>query len=499
MSDLMQTAIGRHMLVAAGATMMLFLPAACGPAPSDGAPPAQPAHDETDHDSEGHDDDAHDEHGEEELVRLSDAQIESAGVAVAPLAGGAIAMHLTLPAEISVNQDTLVHVTPRAAGIASEVRAFLGDEVETGRTLVVLESSELGEVKIALLQAAQQHTVASAALELQRTVSANTSRLLEILAAEPDLAQLRESATGLRVGENKGRLMAAYARTKSSEANYARERSLRQQGLSTEADMLAAQEAYNSALAEYMAIFEEVDFLYQVRRDEAQRAAAVATTALQNARRRLVLLGLTESDIDGVPDEAPDQIARYEVAAPISGRIISKHIAPGEKVMADAAVYSIADLSTVWLNIAVYESYLSLIRVGQAVVVHAGDREAQGTVTYIASALSEGTRTVTARVVLDNASGKWIPGEFLTVQIETEESQVARRVPVGALQQWEGRDVVFVREGDAFEPRPVRVGRRNARFAELLGDDVPLGAPVVVNNSFLLKAELGKSSAGHDH
>lgn len=494
MINLMRDAISRLLVGTAAATITLVLPAACGPAPSNGDSAAH-----TGRESDDHDTDSHDEHDEGEAVHLSAEQIESAGVKVAPLEGGVIARHLTLPAEIGVNQDTLVHVTPRAAGIAIEVRAYLGDEVEPGQTLAVLESSDLGEAKIELLQAAQQHTVAAAALELQRTVSANTKRLLEVLGQEPDLAQLRDSAAGLRIGENKGRLMATYARTKSSDANYARERSLRAQGLSTEADLLAAQEAYNSALAEYMAVFEEVDFLYQVRLDEAQRAAAVASTAFENARRRLMLLGLTETDIDGISNETPDQIARYEIAAPISGRVITKHIGPGEKVVTDQAVYSIADLSDVWLNIAVYESYLDQIRAGQSVVVHADDREARGTVTYIASALSEGTRTVTARVVLDNAAGQWIPGEFLTVLIETEEVRVARRVPAAALQQWEGRDVVFVREGDAFEPRPVRIGRRNSRFAELLGDDIPLGAPIVVNNSFLLKAELGKSSAGHDH
>jgi len=439
-------------------------------------------------------------HGGEEVVRLTDAQLEAAGVEVAPLAGGPIATHLTLPAEIGVNQDTLVHVTPRVPGVVADVMAFLGDSVEPGQTLAVLESSELGEVKIALLQALQQRTMAQAALELQQTVSANTETLLELLREDPELERLRHESAGLRIGENKGRLISAYARVRAGDANYARERTLRGKGLSTQADLLATQEAYNSALAEYMAVFEEVDFMYRVRLEEAQRAASVANSAVENARRRLALLGLSAEEIDAIAQEPPERIARYEVAAPIRGRIIEKHIASGEKIESDRAAYTIADLSTVWLNIAVYEAYLDQITEGQSVVVHGDNREAAGTVSYIASTMTEGTRTVTARVVLENPHWQWRAGEFLTVRIETDQEQVARRVPIVAVQQWEGGDVVFVRQDDgSFAPHPVDIGRRNDRFVEILGDDIPLGAPIVVKNSFLLKAELGKASAGHDH
>jgi len=473
---------------------------ACGPGASSNASAGTHDAPEDQHGAAAPDTEEHDGHDAEEAVRLTTSQLVSASVEVAPLAGGPIATHLTLPAEIGVNQDTLVHVTPRVPGVVADVMAFLGDGVEPGQTLAVLESSELGEVKIGLLQALQQRTMAQAAHELQQTVSANTETLLELLRDDPELERLRHESAGLRIGENKGRLISAYARVRAGEANYARERTLRGKGLSTEADLLAAQEAYNSALAEYMSVFEEVDFMYRVRLEEAQRAASVANSAVENAQRRLALLGLSAEEIDAIAQEPPERIARYEVAAPIRGRIIEKHIAPGEQIESDRDAYTIADLSTVWLNIAVYEAYLDQITEGQSVVVHAGDRDAQGTVSYIASTMTEGTRTVTARVVLENPRRHWKAGEFLTVRIETGQERVARRVPVGAVQQWEGGDVVFVRQSDgSFTPHPIEIGRRNDRFVEILGDDLPIGDPIVVENSFLFKAELGKSSAGHDH
>ena len=439
-----------------------------------------------------------DEH-EEEVV-LTAAQLESAGVETAPLGGGVITTHLSLPAEVGLNEDTLVHVAPRVPGVAIDVRAFLGDDVAPEQTLAVLESSELGEAKIALLQAIQRRTVAEADLERQRTISNNTERLLALMNEEPSLDRLRSEASGLRIGEDKGRLVSAYARLHAAEANYERERTLQDQGLSTQADLLAAQEAYNSSLAEYMSVFEDVDFMYRVRLDEAERAASVAKSAVENAERRLLLLGLTADEVDRVAQEPRGRIARYEIKAPIAGRVIEKHITPGERLANEDAVYTIADLSTVWMNIAVYEKYLGRIREGQRVIVHAGDREAGGEVIYIASTLSEGTRTTTARVVLENNERRWKPGEFLTVRIETGKERVARRVPVEAIQQWEGSEVVFVRHEDGgFAPQPVEIGRRNDDFVEIAGDGIPIGTPVVVKNSFLFKAELGKSTAGHGH
>jgi len=457
------------------------------------APDAAHAKTEQTHKQEEYDD------HEPESVTLSAIHMKAQGIELTPLSGGIITTHLTLPAEIGLNHDTLVHVTPRVPGVAKEILAFLGDDVESGEILAVLESFELGEVKIALLQALEHQTTASAELLLQQTIAANTERLLELLHTEPELTRLRNEATNLRIGANKGRLITAYARLRAAEANFARERTLRDKGLSTEADLLAAEEAYNSAVASYTAVFEEIAFTYQVRLDTARRAASVATSSVENAERRLYLLGLSETDVEGIANEPTNHIARYQMSAPISGRIIDKHLTPGEKVDTDHSIYTIADLSTIWLNIAVYEKYLDQIEEGQSVVVHAPGRDGKGTVTYISSILNEGTRTMTAQVVLDNSQRHWVPGEFLTVRIETGQVPVARRVPIQAVQQWEGASVVFVRKGDTFVPRPVQLGRQNSEFVEVIDDTLALGTPVVAKNSFLIKAELGKSSAGHSH
>lgn len=122
----------------------------------------------------------------------------------------------------------------------SEVNGFLGHRIEKGDVLAVLESPELGETKITYLQAVQSKAIADAELNRQLTISRNTQTLLELLGSEPELDVLRAGVADLRIGENKGRLLSAYARVRAAEANYARERELQKKSLSTESDLLAS-------------------------------------------------------------------------------------------------------------------------------------------------------------------------------------------------------------------------------------------------------------------
>lgn len=442
--------------------------------------------------------DGHDEHGED-VVRLTPAQLARAGVRIEPLAGGMIATHVTLPAEIGLNEDAVVHVTPRVPGVVLSVQGLLGREVDAGAVMAVIESPALGEAKIAYLEATQNRAIAETELERQRTISGNTESLLALLKSEPELDALRAGASELLVGENKGRLLSGYARVRAAEANYARERELREKGLSTESDLLAAQEAFNSTQADYFAALEEVDFTYRLRLQEAERSARIALSAVENAERRLHLLGLTETQVADTTHEPDVEFARYTLAAPIGGRIVDKHITPGEVVGTEAPVYTIADIDTVWLNVSVYSQYASQIAEGHSVVVHAAGRTTSGVVDSVSAVANESTRTLSARVVIDNTDRSWKPGEFVTARVETGRSLAVRVVPLDAIQTFEGRQVIFVQDADGIEPVPVRLGRRNDEMVEILSDDIALGTPVVVANSFLMKSELGKSAAGHDH
>ncbi len=433
-----------------------------------------------------------------EIVRLTDEQLAEAGVVIAPLTGGTVATHLLLPGEIGFNLDNFVHVTPRAGGIVMEVHAFTGDEVQSGQLLAVLDSPELGEAKIGYLTAVGELSQAQADVERQRTISANTEALLTLLKTDPSLEALQIEAAKLRLGQDKGRLISAYARRHAAEANYQREQSLREQNLATEADLLSAQEAYNSAIARYLSVFEDIDFRFGADLMQAEQGLRVAESAVSNADRRLHILGMSEEHIDAIESEPDTAISRYELHAPVTGRIVMKHLSVGERITEEESAYSIADLSTVWLNVSVYAKYFPAISEGQTATVLTDDRKASGRISYVSSAVSEATRTIIARIVLDNTDRLWRPGEFVTVRLETARDEVPLAVPIEAVQVYEGHDVIFVQDQDGIEPYPVELGRRSHEMIELLKGP-PVGTPIVVRNSFLIKAELGKSAASHDH
>ncbi len=433
-----------------------------------------------------------------EIVRLTDEQLAEAGVLLAPLTGGTVATHLLLPGEIGFNMDDFVHVTPRAGGVVMEVHAFSGDEVRSGQLLAVLDSPDLGEAKIGYLTAVQEHSQARADVERQRTISANTEALLILLKTDPSLESLQREAAELRIGQDKGRLISAYAKRHAAHANYDREQTLREQNLATEADLLSAQEAHNSAIAEYLSIFEEIDFRFSADLMQTEQGLHVAESAVSNAARRLHILGYSQELIDAIESEADTAISRYELHAPIAGRIVMKHLSVGERIAEEESAYSIADLSTVWLNVSVYAKYFQAISEGQPAMVVADGRKASGRISYVSSAVSEATRTIIARIVLDNRDRLWRPGEFVTVQLETARGEVPLAVPIEAVQVYEGHDVIFVQDEDGIEPYLVELGRRNHEMIELVSGP-PIGTPIVVRNSFLIKAELGKSAAGHGH
>jgi cobalt-zinc-cadmium efflux system membrane fusion protein len=123
--------------------------------------------------------------------------------------------------------------------------------------------------------------------------------------------------------------------------------------------------------------------------------------------------------------------------------------------------------------------------------------DADGTIAYVTPAVDRATRTATARVVLDNASRAFLPGMFVTAQtVDAAQAEVA--VPRDAIQTVEGRTAVFVETPEGFVPRPVTLGREGESRIEILGGLVP-GEHIAVSNTFLLKSELGRSEAEHEH
>ena len=194
--------------------------------------------------------------------------------------------------------------------------------------------------------------------------------------------------------------------------------------------------------------------------------------------------------------EADDSLQRYTLRAPISGVIVERMATAGE-ASADRNLLRIADYSRVWAQLAIFPSQVDKARVGQTVLLLGDGMQTEGVIDWMTPDAVLGPARH-ARVVLPNPDGKWTPDTTVRAEIVTAVTDAALVIENRALQDIEGRPSVFVREDDAFEVHPLTLGRSDGRVTEVLGG-LEAGVVYVTANSYLLKAELEKSSAEHDH
>jgi cobalt-zinc-cadmium efflux system membrane fusion protein len=266
--------------------------------------------------------------------------------------------------------------------------------------------------------------------------------------------------SSLDVAANRGDLSAAQQRLNLAKTTLTREESLWREKISAEQDYLAAKNDLQLAQIE-----------------------------LAQQQQKLSSMGVSGGSG-----------SRYTLKAPIDGVITRKNVAAGQVLELTQMMFEVADLNTVWAEMSIPIKDLGLVKAGQKVTVRAAafEQSTAGTITYIAPLVAEQSRTAVARVVLENEKSNWLVGLPVNIDLVADEVNVPLAVSVEAIQSLQYGDVVFGRYGDAFEARPVALGRRDSKYVEVLSG-LNDGEQYAAGNSFVVKAELGKSGASHDH
>lgn len=199
--------------------------------------------------------------------------------------------------------------------------------------------------------------------------------------------------------------------------------------------------------------------------------------------------------------EANGSLSVFSVISKISGTVIKKKIVSGEFVMDKDVLFEVSDLSSVWVNLNVTEQDFADIKEGQSVRIRMWDSKdsIDGNISYVSPLIHPDSQTSLVRVVIDNKSGIWRPGSFVTAEVTVESLPAEIAIDINAIQLVEDRSVVFVKvSDDTFEIRPVESGISGEKFVAIL-KGLKSGEEYVSKNSFVLKAEHLKSQAGHDH
>jgi len=198
--------------------------------------------------------------------------------------------------------------------------------------------------------------------------------------------------------------------------------------------------------------------------------------------------------------ESNQSLTVYELKAPIAGTVIERQISLGEYASEQKPAFVVADLSSIWVDLSIYRQDLRRVRLGDEVLIDPDDGrgEIKGAISYMAPIGSSETQTALARVVLPNPDGRLRPGLFVTARLILAARNVAVAVRRSAIQTLESRTIVFVREdGDKIEARPVELGDSDPKFVEIRAG-LSVGERYVAENSFVVKAEMGKGDADHD-
>jgi cobalt-zinc-cadmium efflux system membrane fusion protein len=199
--------------------------------------------------------------------------------------------------------------------------------------------------------------------------------------------------------------------------------------------------------------------------------------------------------------QSNESLTDYEIASSMAGTVLARHVVTGQAVDHESVLLTIADLSSVWVDFAIYPQVVGRIRPGMTVSIVAQNRpelRATGTIGYVGPLLEQDTRVSSARVVLANPRGEWQPGLFVAARVTLERVRVPVAVPEDAIVRTAEGPAVFRAEGTRFELQPVAVGRSDGHTTEVLSGIAP-GDSVVVRNAFVLKSELGKGEVEHEH
>lgn len=230
--------------------------------------------------------------------------------------------------------------------------------------------------------------------------------------------------------------------------------------------------------------------------DEKTAAKAI----YESAKRKLIIIGLTEAEAAELETTRIPQ-THFHVRAPFGGTIIESSVRQGEYVQVGAELFELADLSTLWVLADLYEKDLPYVHAGMKaqVEVAAYPDSFAGTISTIYSVLDEKTRTVKARVQVENRHGKLKPEMFCTVNVQTQFGKETIKIPASALLGETEKHFVFIALNDTtFERRDVRTAFETRDFSEIL-DGLLVGELIVVKGGFFLKSELAKETFGEEH
>lgn len=414
--------------------------------------------------------DEHDE-GAGREVALSAEALEAAGVETEGVTQRPAVALLNVTGTVEVNQLQSQAVTPLVGGRVERVHAAPGDTVRAGQVLATIASPQIAQMHGKLHEAETRYELA------------------------------KRNLVRVERAENRAAVISAKAKLDEAEATLRRTRRLVELGAGAGKDLSAAEATYKTAKAEY-------DFQSNISLNkEIQEARAeVETARVDTSHIRHEMSALGAPVPEGEKEEHDKDTSHVALRAPASGTVTERQVNAGAGIEAGQTLFTISNLSTVWVIANVPEAQVGSVHVGTHAEVRSaalGASAIAGRVGYINPRLNEETRTAQVRVEVGNAGGRLKAGMFVEVGFQTGSGAATGEdlmVPSSAVQRVGDRAVVFIpKEGEPgrFEARDVELGGEAGGYRKVLSG-LSLGERVVTKGGFALKTQLLKGEIGED-
>ena len=197
--------------------------------------------------------------------------------------------------------------------------------------------------------------------------------------------------------------------------------------------------------------------------------------------------------------ESNESLQEYNVTAPIDGTILARNTNLGD-VANGKPLFTIADLSTVWAKFHIFPKDADMVAAQQSVRVHTLDegKEQNATIAMLFPTADALSQTLIAVAPMDNKNGMWRPGMTVEGDVTVSQKQVPLAVRESALQTMEDQTVVFIKDGDSYEMKLIKTGVSDGRYIEIISG-LTTGQSYVSEGSFIIKADILKSGAAHEH
>jgi RND family efflux transporter MFP subunit len=438
-------------------------------------------------------------------VRLPEGKFQAAGISCEPATVVDLPSEVGVSGRIEVNRDHEVQIYPRASGVIRSVHVVLGQNVKKGQLLAVLDSPAVATARLELR--AKQRDLATVKIEAdwKRLVAANVTTLIPELRKGIEAGEIQRQYANRPLGTFRALLLQAYADFDIASHEEEKTASLFKDKIVGEHPAFVSKHTREGVQAKFEAALEQARFDANQQSLVANQAVRLAEGGVIDAAQRLRILGVV-ADVDELIANADaavaakvtdEDISAYPIVAPFDGAILTKDAVPSQKADLNDVLFTVADLSTVWVQANIPESSFGLLPrlEGGTIRLTASaypGRRFEARLLSIGKVVEPSTRTVPLLAETSNTEELLKIGMFVRIELDSNEEEKALTVPLSAVVEVEGRKAVFVpdaKDSRTFHFHPLKLGRE-AGARQVVASGLKVGDLVVSKGAFTLKSEL---------